>query len=153
PPAAPLPAASRRKRHIDREVAIWPGRWLAVILGHFRNPCKERAFVVLRRWRGDSASTLHPITPCAPAPPTASPPALRALASARPAHPDGAPPRRRGGWRRAPDHHRPGRQRLSEEPAAAVTEGLQPQREPDRDRIRQPGIPSALLRTCRRRRH
>ena len=77
-------------REVDGEVARRSGRRPGVILGHFRNPGKERAFVVLRRWRGDS--------------PRPSPRAPRARpAAGGPSRPRARRPRQDGP--RGSDHH------------------------------------------------
>jgi len=68
-------------------------------------------FVVLRRWRRDSATAIDPRASTASASQTAAPPGRGRLAAARPAHADGAPSRRGRRGRGAADPDHPDRQR------------------------------------------
>ena len=81
PRGGPLPPARGRRSSADREVAGWSGRWPAVILGPLPESLQGAAFVVLRRWRGDSAAAGTPRASRASAPKTASSPAGDRLAA------------------------------------------------------------------------
>src|ERR1700736_5047825 len=113
----------------DRYVAGSSRNRPPVILGPVLQSPKERsAFVVLRRWRGDRASTVIPGTATTAvgrgaSTATATPAAARGRQFGdRPAHADGAPP---GGGRyrdRGGDRARPTDQRLPEKREGTVAQ-------------------------------